>query len=115
MTADTLKQFFASPLALFAVMLLSSVANGLKQLIVVKQTGHSMTFWEYWGYVPETLVTLISNGLAFVVLLMSDQLNIASAASVGYGLNSLSDLLPRGRSYALKQTPDDPNKTVPKS
>lgn len=117
MTADSLKAFFSSPLALFGIMLLASMANGLKQIIVVKQTapvGHSMTFWEYWSYLPETLATLISNGLAFVVLLMSDQLNIASAASVGYGLNSLSDLLPRGRSYALKNTPDDPAKTDPK-
>jgi hypothetical protein len=114
MTADSLKALFSSPLALLCVMLLASVANGLKQIIVVKQTGHPMKFWEYWSYLPETVATLISNVFAWVVLLMSDQLNVASAASVGYGLNSLSDLLPRGRSYALKNTADDPAKLVPK-
>lgn len=114
MTTEALKAFFSSPLALLGVMLLASVGNGLKQIIVVKQTGKPMTFLEYWSYVPESLLTVISNVLAFAVLLMSDQLNFASAASVGYGLNSLADLLPRGRSLALKQTPDDPAKTDPK-
>ncbi len=112
MTSDSMKAFFSSPVALLCVMLLASAGNGLKQIIVVKQTGHPMKFWEYWSYLPETLVTLISNVLAFAVLLMSDQLNLASAASVGYGLNSLADLLPRGRSFALKNTPDDPAKIV---
>lgn len=69
-----------------------------------------MTFIEYWGHLPETLVTLISNLFAFAILLMSDQLNFASAVSVGYGVNSLADLLPKGRSLALKQSPDDPEK-----
>lgn len=110
-SADSLKAILASPLALFVLMCLASIGNGVKQLAVIKQTGKPMTCVEYWTHWPETLGTIISNVLAFGLLLTTDQLNFASALSVGYGLNSLSDLIVRGgRSYALKSTPDDPNK-----
>ncbi len=112
MTAETLKATLSSPLALFLMMLLAAGANGLKQIATVKQTGQAMSFLEYWSHIPETLATVLSNVLAFALLIMTDQLNFASALSVGYGLNSLSDLLTKGgRSYALKTTPDDPSKT----
>lgn len=110
MTAEALKALLSAPIVLLFVMLAASAGNGLKQIAVVRQTGRSMTFIEYWGHLPETLVTLISNLFAFAILLMSDQLNFASAVSVGYGVNSLADLLPKGRSLALKQSPDDPEK-----
>lgn len=67
----------------------------------------------YWSYIPETMGALVANIIAFVVLVLTDQLNFASALGVGYGANSLIDLLPKGRSYALKQTPDDPSKIDP--
>ena len=115
MTLDAIKAYLSSPLALFAMMLLASFANGVKQLSVIKQTGQPMTCLMYWSHVPETVATLISNAMAFALLIMTDQLNFASALSVGYGLNSLADLLTKGgRSYALKVTPDDPNKVTPK-
>ena len=95
-TADTLKAILSSPLALFLLMCLASIGNGVKQLAVIKQTGRPMTCLEYWAHWPETLGTVISNALAFGLLLMTDQLNFASALSVGYGLNSLSDLIVRG-------------------
>jgi Na+/alanine symporter len=106
MTVDSLKLLFSSPLALLALMVLASVGNGIKQIAVVRQTGQPMKCIEYWSHVPETLTVVIGNILAFILLIVTDQLNVASALAVGYGTNSLADLLPKGRSYALKSTPD---------
>lgn len=114
MTVESVKTFLSSPGALFVMMILASVANGSKQLAVIRQTGQPISSIDYWAHLPETLATFFSNVMAFSLLLMTDQLNFASALSVGYGLNSLSDLLTKGgRSYTLKSTPDDPSK-VPK-
>lgn len=116
MTADTIKAFLSSPAALFVMMLIASGANGLKQVLVVRQTSapKPMTFRDYWSHLPETISTIVSNAIAFALLLMADQLNFASAIGIGYGVNSLSDLITRGgRSYALKSIPDDPNKPPP--
>lgn len=114
-TLEALKATLSSPLALFLLMCLASIANGTKQLAVVKQTGKSMTCLEYWSHWPETLTTIITNVIAFALLVMTDQLNFASALGVGYGTNSISDLLLKGgRSYALKSTPDDMTKLQPK-
>jgi len=110
MSSPDLKTWLASPIALFALMLLASFANGMKQISVVKQTGQPMDLATYWSYFPETITALSTNVLAFVLLLLTDQLNFASAIAVGYGANSVADLIPKGRSFALKQTPDDPNK-----
>ena len=114
MTDTLLKAELTKPLGLFFLMLLASVCNGMKQLQVVRQTGKPMTCLEYWSYVPETVTALAANVLAFVLLVLTDQLNYASAIAVGYGANSLADLLPRAkggtRSFAMKNTPDDPNK-----
>jgi len=113
MTIDVLKSELGKPALLFLLMILASVCNGMKQLAVVGQTGEPMTCREYWAHVPETLATLGTNVIAFAVLVMTDELNLASALAVGYGANSLSDLLPRGqRSFALKSTPDDPTKVT---
>lgn len=112
MTADALKTLLSSPGALFVLMILASLSNGIKQLVVVKQTGTPMTVLGYLSYLPETFGTVIANVLAFVLLVMTDQLNFASALGVGYGTNSLIDLLPGKRSVALKSTPDDPQKVV---
>lgn len=115
MTADALRAYLSSPAGLFVLMLLASVANGSKQLVVIRQTSNAMTCLQYWAHIPETLTTLIGNIIAFAALVMWDQLNFASALAVGYGVNSLADLIPKGRSYALKQTPDNPTKIDPPS
>lgn len=113
MTAAVIQAYLGSPAGLFLLMLLASFANGMKQIVVVRQTSAAMTCLQYWGYLPETLTVVAGNIIAYVVLLMTDQLNFASALAVGYGANSLADLIPKGRSYALKQTPDVPSKVTP--
>jgi hypothetical protein len=87
-------------------MLVASFANGIKQVTVTRQTSTAMTWLEYWSHVPETMATVAGNILAFAALFMTDQLNFASAIACGYGVNSLADFLPKGRSYALKSSPD---------
>lgn len=109
-TVEGLKAFFNTPLALFGLMIVASLVNGLKQVAVAKQTGKGMTFAEYWGHVPETLAAVLGNGVAFILLITQNQLNIASAVAIGYSVNSLADFIPKGRSFALKSTPDDPDK-----
>lgn len=95
--ALTLKQALSSPTALFVLMLLASLSNGVKQLLVIRQTGKPMTFLDYLAYWPETLGMILANVIGFVVLILTDQLNFASALGVGYGTNSLIDLLPGKR------------------
>jgi hypothetical protein len=113
MTSEALKAMLQTPAALFAMMLLASLSNGFKQLLVVKQTGKPMTFWDYLSYAPETFGVIVGNVIAFALLIYIDQLNVASALAVGYGTNSVIDLLPGRRSVALKATPDDPTKLTP--
>ena len=111
MTPEALKTALSSPTALFALMFLASAANGLKQLAVIRQTGTPMRFIDYLGHWQETLGVILGNLIGFAVLVLTDQLNFASALGVGFGTNSLVDLLPGRRSIALKSTPDDPTKT----
>jgi hypothetical protein len=108
--APALKLFLASPFALLILMLLASLGNGIKQLLVVRQTGSPMTIAQYLSHWPDTVGTLIGNMLAFAVLISMDQLNVAAALGIGYGVNSVVDLLPGKRSLDLKSTPDDPEK-----
>jgi hypothetical protein len=114
-TDAALKVILQSPWGLFVLMLLASFSNGLKQIAVVRQTGPSMTCWDFFvKYGTESTGMLVTNIVAFVVLVLTDQLNFASALGVGYGVNSVMDLLPGSkRSYALKATPDDPAKLTP--
>lgn len=109
-TDSALKVFLSSPAALFVLMTLASLTNGLKQLAVLRQTGTPMSFGRYLSYWPETAGMMVANLIAFAVLVLTDQLNFASALAVGYGTNSLVDLLPGKRSLVLKSTPDDPAK-----
>jgi len=106
MDTEHLKLIMASPVALFALMLLASVGSALKQLSVARRNGASMSCKEYLLHWPETSSTLIGNVLALAVLLHFDVLNVASAIGVGYGVNSLSDLLTTyGRSAKLNVGP----------
>jgi len=86
------------------------LGQGVKQLSVIKQTGTPISFGKYLSYWPETLSMLVANVIAFAVLISMGQLNIAAAIGIGYGTNSLVDLLPGKRSLVLKSTPDDPAK-----
>ena len=106
----SIKLLISSPFALLVLMMVASVANGLKQLLVVRQTGTPMSLGQYLSHWPDTLAMLIGNMLAFITLIFMDQLNIVTALSVGYGINSVVDLLPGKRSFELKKTPDDPEK-----
>jgi hypothetical protein len=110
MTDVTLKALLSSPLALFALMMVASLSNGLKQLVVIRQTGTPMSWGKYLSYIPETFGMILANVIGYVVLVLTDQLNFASALAVGYGTNSLVDLLPGKRAAVLKSTPDDPEK-----
>ncbi len=113
LTADALKTLLSSPFSLFVLMMAASLANALKQLGVISQTGKPMTLASYMAYWPETITMILTNGIAFVVLVLTDQLNFASALGIGYGVNSVVDLLPGKRSIDLKKTPDDPAKVPP--
>lgn len=102
MTGDQLKHFLEGPIPLLGVMLFASSLNMLKQIVDARRNGSTMSCSEYLGHWPETLTTLAGNVLVFGVLVMSDQLNFASAIATGYGLNSLADMVrPGGRSAAL--------------
>lgn len=102
MTADQLKHFLQGPVPLFGVMLFASFLNMLKQLADARGNGGTTTCREYLVHWPETITTLGGNVVMFGVLLLADQLNFAAAAAVGYGMNSLSDLIrPGGRSATL--------------
>lgn len=93
MDTVTLKEILSSPLGLLALMLAASLLGGIKQIVIAKQSGVKVTLGEYFQYWPETIAVLIGNVLAFVVLILTDQLNFASALGIGYGVNSAADLL----------------------
>ena len=100
MTAEALKELLQTPLALFVVMLLGSLASALKQV-----KGTETSLGSYLTHLPETLGALISNVLGFGVLVVTDQLNFASALGIGYVANSAIDLIRTGgRSDVVAQT-----------
>jgi hypothetical protein len=106
MTPAELKELLATPGALFAVMLLGSLVNGLKQLNDARRHGVSPSLLSYLSHWPETLATLVANTLGFATLVVTDQLNFASALGIGYAANSAADLLRSGgRSGALSGPP----------
>lgn len=90
-TADELKEMFDSPMALFLAMLLGSAVSMLNQLGRAKRDGAAVTLGQYLSHWPELLAALLNNVLAWVVLLMTDQLNFASAVGIGFAANSLAD------------------------
>jgi len=102
MTAEQLKLILSSPLALFLLMYVGSAVSALKQIVAARRGGVDLKCSEYIAHWPETLVVIFSNLLAFAVLIETNTLNLVSALSVGYGLNSLADLLQReGRSSSV--------------
>lgn len=112
MTADQLRELLQTPASLFLVMLLASIVSMLKQLTDANRNGAKVTFAEYLSHWPETVGTILANVIAFGVLVVVDQLNFASALGVGYGANSVVDLLRNGgRSASL--TPRSPSEPKP--
>lgn len=102
MTAEELKVLLQTPLALFVVMILGSLANAMKQVSDGKRNGGDVSFGAYLSHWPETISTLIVNVLGFLTLAVTDQLNFASAIGIGYAANSAADLLRTGgRSAAI--------------
>lgn len=102
MTAEALKTILQTPALLLILMLAASVSNGLKQLNTNSAAGGSMTCIEYFfKHWPDTLNMVLTNCLCFAVLILTDQLNFASALGVGYGANSIVDMLPGSRSNSL--------------
>lgn len=92
----TLKEVLGSPVGLLMMMLAASLLGGIKQIILAKKAGMEVTLAQYIQYWPETTSVIIGNVLAFVVLILTDQLNFASALGIGYGVNSAADLLRTG-------------------
>jgi hypothetical protein len=102
MTAEELKLLLSTPAALFLVMLLGSLASMLKQISDAKKNGSTASLGSYLAHWPETLGTIITNALGFLTLVVTDQLNFASALGIGYAANSAADLLRSGgRSASL--------------
>lgn len=118
MNAEALRITLQSPPALFVVMLLASLSNGMKQMRGAAHAGTPVTLLEYLQHWPETGAMLIGNMIAFVGLIIYDQLNFASALGIGYGVNSMVDLVrPAGRSQSLRGpmtvTIVDPSRSPP--
>ena len=96
LTTEELKELLANPAWMLLLMLMASLANALKQIIVARQAGMEVRCSDYLSHWPETVATIIGNVLGFLILVATDQLNLASALGIGYGVNSLTDLLRKG-------------------
>jgi hypothetical protein len=98
--AASIKEFLALPMPLLFLMLFGSALNVLKQLKDARANGSKVTVLEYF-LTTETAITIGTNFLAFIGLIMTDTLNWTGALAIGYALNSLSDLKPQGRSAMI--------------
>lgn len=105
-TTDELKELLNAPYGLLALMFAASFVSGVKSILVARANGSQMSLGAYLGYLPQTLVAVVGNLIAFAVLVLTDQLNFASALGIGYGINSATDLfLPKsGRSGEIAST-----------
>lgn len=115
MDAESLKQFFSTPFALLLVMVAGALASAFKQMAMARrESGLKISATAYLSnYWPETLIAVGGVIGTFIVMLMTDQLNFASAVFGGWTANSAADVFtPNGRSEALKSpagTPLDKN------
>lgn len=108
MTTEQLQQYLENPLVLLAVMLAASAGSACKQIFDGRRNGAAVTCAQYLAHWPETLAMLGGNVLAFLLLVEVDQLNLAAAVGIGYGMNSVADLVrPGGRSATLLPRPAD--------
>jgi len=95
MTTEELKLVLSTPPALFVLMLLASLSSGLIEVGKAKRAGADATFSSYLTHWPSLVGTFLGNIIAFAVLILTDQLNFASALGIGYGVNNVVDALPR--------------------
>lgn len=93
---EELRGWLDSPVVLYVLMLLGSLASALKQWSVARMSGSTLSLATYMSYLQEGVTTIIVNTLSFAALIYADQLNFVSAIGIGYMTNSLSDLLPTG-------------------
>lgn len=93
---EELRGWLDSPVVLYVLMLLGSLASALKQWSVARMSGSKLSIGNYLSYLQEGVTTIIVNTLSFAALIYADQLNFVSAIGIGYMTNSLSDLLPTG-------------------
>lgn len=101
MSAEELKALFSQPLMLLLLMLAASLGSAAKQLIVARRQNEGLTLKEYFLKV-ETLIMLGHNVAAWLTLLFSDTLNVASALGAGYVANDAADAWTKnGRSGEL--------------
>lgn len=92
-TAEEWKAILEAPLSLFVLMVLASLTQGLTALGAAKRQGSTMTFAEYFTYWPEAAATIVLNIISFAVLILTDQLNFASALGIGFGVSNVVDVL----------------------
>lgn len=102
-TSDDVKVFFMSPAALFLVMLFASFGSMMNQLATAARCGvKGLSFWSYVLHGPEVVAMLVANVIGFFTLLLSDQLNFASAVGIGWVANSVADQIrSKGRASNL--------------
>lgn len=106
-TAEEWKAILSTPAALFVLMCLASLSQGLGTIITAKRQGSTMTVGSYLSYWPELLSTVVLNALGFATLILTDQLNFASALGIGFGLANVVDMVmpaKTSRSAALAAT-----------
>src|SRR5437868_3447681 len=101
MSPEELKSILSTPISLFILMLLGSLASMLKQISDARKNDSQISVSGYLTKLPETIATLLGNIFAFIGLLMVDQLNYASALGIGYMVNSGADLVRTGGRSAL--------------
>lgn len=101
MTIEGLKALMDTPVFLFVVMILASVVSGLQQVSSAQRGGKTVSCLDYLKSWPETIAVLGGNVLAFILAVAADQLNLAAAIGIGFGLNTLMDSLRAGGRTAL--------------
>lgn len=107
-SVETIKMWINSPVILFLLMLVGSTISMVRQWGTGQMDGSSVTFWSYTKHLPELVTTFFSNTIAFALLIQNDALNFIAAVSIGYVLNDLSDLNPKGtRSSSMTTPPGD--------
>ncbi len=107
MSAEELKVLFSQPLMLLVLMLVASLGSAGKQLIVARRQG-PISVIDYFLRI-ETIIMLGTNVAAWLTLLYSDTLNIASALGAGYAANDSADVFTKdGRSSAISPPANPP-------
>lgn len=97
MDAETIKDLIGQPAMLCVLMYAASLVSALQEVRRKRNNGLDINLGEYLKFWPETIGVIVSNAIAFVLLIASDQLNLAAALGIGYGLNFAVDAAPGAR------------------